>query len=828
MKDNRAILLIFSLSVVASLTGCGGGQATPPPISVSLSPSSAQTVDQGQAVNFSALVANDKANKGVSWSLSGTGCTGVACGALSNQTTASVTYSAPTAVTANLSVKVIATSVSEATKSNSGSVTVVPPPFIATHSLPNATAGTAYSATLQVTGGIAPYNWIVTAGTLPPGLDVNADGSISGMPGAGGTFSFTVQATDAASPPLKATANLTISSVVLSVSITTTTLPNGTVDIAYKQLVQVAGGVPPYTWSIAGGALPSWATLNSSTGTISGIPGTSGSANFMLHVVDSQSPAFTDTQMLTLTVAAGSATNNSELNGHYAFLFNGFDDATGSRVAIAGSFTADANGKIIAGIEDENGPSGPTLNVPFAGTYNIGSDNRGAFTTVTASGSKTYALVLSSISSGVAQKARFIEFDDTTGTNGQRGSGVMRLQDTTSFALSKIMGPYAFGLEGQEATGKREAMAGSFNANGAGTIPTGIADQNIAGTASNPTLTGTYTAPSITNGRATMKLDPSGESSLDLSAYVVSANELLVLTTNSFSSNGLTSGEILSQTSSSFSDTALDAPAVYYQLGVDPNSTTTKSSTEVGMLVPDGHGNLSTTYDKVLGGGFAQNQTFTAAYSVLSAGRVTISGWYGDTSSPLRILYLLDKNKAFFLDTDAAVGLGFVEPQSPPAGGFSSASFSGTFSVVTAAPSVSPDPNASGLAMLDGSGNFSQVADFITKSARLIDQATSGTYSVAANGRGTVTGLTINASSVSSASLGLCVATFLLFASSKPRTKPGPAYAALCFTLLLAVSLASCTFTSQLVFYMVSSNQAVMMHESQTFDTTPVISIIER
>src|SRR5207249_8832444 len=68
-------------------------------------------------------------------------------------------------------------------------------------------------------------------------------------------------------------------------------------------------------------------------------------------------------------------------------------------VAIAGSFTADGKGNITEGIEDENGPTGSTLTVPLTGTYNVGSDNRGAFTITTASGSKTYALVLNSISS---------------------------------------------------------------------------------------------------------------------------------------------------------------------------------------------------------------------------------------------------------------------------------------------------------------------------------------------------------------------------------------------------------------------------------------------
>jgi hypothetical protein len=132
-----------------------------------------------------------------------------------------------------------------------------------------------------------------------------------------------------------------------------------------------------------------------------------------------------------------SAANNSQLNGQYAFLFEGFDDATGVQIASVGSFTADGKGKITAGIEDENGPNGPALNVSFTGTYNIGSDNRGAFTMISASGLKTYALVLNSMSNGEAQKARFAEFDDTTGTTGQRGSGLLRKQDVTAFCKTR-------------------------------------------------------------------------------------------------------------------------------------------------------------------------------------------------------------------------------------------------------------------------------------------------------------------------------------------------------------------------------------------------------
>ena len=61
------------------------------------------------------------------------------------------------------------------TASKQLSIVVKPAPLmITTTSLPAATGGTAYSATLAAIGGITPYTWSVTAGSLPPGLTLNA------------------------------------------------------------------------------------------------------------------------------------------------------------------------------------------------------------------------------------------------------------------------------------------------------------------------------------------------------------------------------------------------------------------------------------------------------------------------------------------------------------------------------------------------------------------------------------------------------------------------------------------------------------------------------
>jgi len=81
---------------------------------------------------------------------------------------------------------------------------------VATASLPAATGGRSYTATLAATGGVTPYSWSVPPGTLPPGLRLSAAGVISGIPDVAGTYTFTVTVTDAESPAMTATQVLSI------------------------------------------------------------------------------------------------------------------------------------------------------------------------------------------------------------------------------------------------------------------------------------------------------------------------------------------------------------------------------------------------------------------------------------------------------------------------------------------------------------------------------------------------------------------------------------------------------------------------------------------
>src|SRR5690606_9978263 len=85
------------------------------------------------------------------------------------------------------------------------------PLAITTASLPSATQGVAYSATIATTGGAVPVTFAVTSGALPPGLSLGAvTGTVSGTPTSGGSYTFTVRATDSGASPQAATQSYTV------------------------------------------------------------------------------------------------------------------------------------------------------------------------------------------------------------------------------------------------------------------------------------------------------------------------------------------------------------------------------------------------------------------------------------------------------------------------------------------------------------------------------------------------------------------------------------------------------------------------------------------
>ena len=173
--------------------------------------------------------------------------------------------------------------------------------------VPNGTVAVAYSQTLTASGGVAPYNFTVTAGALPAGLTLSPGGLLSGTPTAGGTFNFTVTATDT-SPfpgPFAGSRAYTVVIAAPTIVLPATPLAGGTLGAAYSAAITPAsGGTAPYAYAVTAGALPGGLTLNAATGAITGTPSALGTFNFSITATDSSTGTgpYTATQTYSIVV----------------------------------------------------------------------------------------------------------------------------------------------------------------------------------------------------------------------------------------------------------------------------------------------------------------------------------------------------------------------------------------------------------------------------------------------------------------------------------------------------------------------------------------------
>ena len=273
-----------------ALVGCGGGSA---PVGVTVA-ASATNVDATDSVKLTATVANDKNGAGVTWSVSGGGT-------LSSQTTSSVTYTAPAPSSSAVTATVTATSVADATKTAPTTLTVPAAPSVTTASLSAATVGTAYSATLAGSGGISPYAWTLSSGTLPASMTLSSAGVLSGTPMAAdaGTINLTFKLTDSGTATaLTATKALSLTiNPAPAITFTAASLANATYEVAYSASVAATGGAGTLTYSLASGPLPTGLTL-SPAGVISGTPTVVGTFPITVKAAD----AFGDLQTQTYSV----------------------------------------------------------------------------------------------------------------------------------------------------------------------------------------------------------------------------------------------------------------------------------------------------------------------------------------------------------------------------------------------------------------------------------------------------------------------------------------------------------------------------------------------
>jgi hypothetical protein len=249
--------------------------------------------------------------------------------------------------------------------------------------------------------------------------------------------------------------------------ITTTTVPDATLDTAYTAPVTATGGVPPLAWTLSSGTLPAGLALGKSTTDTVNITGkatTAGVSTFTVTVTDATGASSTSVQF-QIVVSSLAFTTTSPL------------------------------------------PAG-TVDAPYVGVQFAATGGLSPYTFSVANGS-TLPPGLSLTTAG-----------DLTGTPGALGNysfGISVTDNenpaaviTNTFTLvvnpvqelTLLSGPYAFSFSGYNASGF-VAAAGTFTADGAGNITPGEADITTQqGNTLYKNITGTYTAGQ--DGRGTI------------------------------------------------------------------------------------------------------------------------------------------------------------------------------------------------------------------------------------------------------------------------------------------------------------------------------------
>lgn len=178
---------------------------------------------------------------------------------------------------------------------------------ISPSALPNGSVGTFYNQPIAAVGGTAPRRFQVVSGSLPPGLTLTSNGTLSGTPTATGPYCFSIAVTDGSGCSGGSRAYTVVISAATcpsgtAVIVSPPTLPFARTGAPYAQVMTASGGTPPYTFSVLSGTLPPGLTLNAATGLISGTPTSSGTFPLTIAATDANGCLGTTGCSITMSV----------------------------------------------------------------------------------------------------------------------------------------------------------------------------------------------------------------------------------------------------------------------------------------------------------------------------------------------------------------------------------------------------------------------------------------------------------------------------------------------------------------------------------------------
>jgi hypothetical protein len=408
--------------------------------------------------------------------------------------------------------------------------------FTAVVNLANSTVSTSTTVTWEVNG--VSGGDLGTIGSIEPSPDNQLEGiytapgsvpsqTISGVTQVGQvaitavtTQTTTTKGQSTTGTVTSNTAIVTVGSGAgLTVSPTTPTVPAG----ATQQFTALLNGLNDTN--------ATWTVTPSSPASTYGSIGSSGLYTAPLNpppggmvTIAATDPAAPQPATSTVTISY----SDHSLSGPYAFSYTG-NDSQGF-LAVAGSFVADGNGRIVSGVEDVSSFLTGVKTVEInsdSSTYVIGADGRGTANIVTSLGQSTWDFVMTT--TGHAQVTRM----DATAN----GGGTIDEQSLAALSnnVSVVTGPYVFNLLGADGSFHPLGLAGKFTAN-AGMIPASasiidVNDDGIANAAgietSDTSLNGTYEFDPVFTGTGrgllTLTSTSTGASAREYAFYAVNS-----------------------------------------------------------------------------------------------------------------------------------------------------------------------------------------------------------------------------------------------------------------------------------------------------------------
>jgi Putative Ig domain len=682
-----AMLRFIEASIVCFLflllAGCNIGKKTTV-LSLDGAPTS---IPAGTQYIFTGSISHNNGSfEGATWTLTSNGApcqpgcgtlgTPTSNGSAGNGDTITVPYNAPATPPNPNSMTITATSVENPSSSGSDSFMITPGTAgtltVQTFSLPQGTVGAPYpTTTLQASGGVSPYAWVVDSGSLPAGLSLDSTGVLSGTPSAAGTFNFDVTVQDSN----LATGSSPETIVVVSTSGNACGSAGGSEALLkgqYAFLLQgldsnnqpnvaagtftadgagnVSGGEEDVNLNAAGAESTQTISAANNAYTIGSdhrgcleLSTSAGTSVFRFAVGSITSGIATKGALVEFdgTYSVGlmklqdpTAFKTGAISGNYAF---GFASPVPGNFAVVGSFATSvgtvSSGALdmnVAGNVDSTGVSGTPANpVAFTGSDAVDAKGRGIFSFNSAVNQ------VNGVCYVVSAAELYCISSDSQAVN-PAFAGKMLQQSGAPFSNASVSGNLVGYQGGIASSGVGvQAEIALVQSDGAGNFSL-AAVANDGGTYNNGlSASGTYAVAA--NGRITMP-STNGPTAL---FYLVAPNQAFAMSSDPIVSFGFMEG----QTGTSFSNASLNGNYFFGQAIASASG----QQFQTGEEVLDGAGNLSGTADTSLPGNllYPAQSLAGGSYTISSTGFGTIM-WSGTLYNAF---YVISPTKWVTIDT---------------------------------------------------------------------------------------------------------------------------------------------------------------------------------